>query len=232
MQYILTKANVRAPMFDGRGFLVNIDDDKERRGLMGALAKNTTMYMSRDAIEVVRRWITMCELHVDGNQDFKYLPDVLHFGDIQFVLYDRTDYGYADLKMLKDVEPTKLAEVFAKARENFTIGFDEARWHGQDDQHAQWVMESYNVPGRLIHFNFDNSGAQYNYRVINQPQHIPYVTRDLSMVRIAESLINIANTQTYPYSGYKLDLKLAFGNMELGELDRGQLLEIAQRLIP
>lgn len=233
MEYVLTKSMLTAPMFDGRGYLVSLRDNRERRGLMSALLNSTELYMSRDAVEVVRRWVWLWEQKVQGSRDVRNLSETLHFGDITFVLYDRGEYGYADITDLNDIHPEQVTKIFDTVRENFTTGFDEPTWHGDVSiLTGDYVTESYNNPGQQIQFNYNNDGAVYNVRIINQGPVIPYVSRDLTMIRIAEALINIANTKTYPHSGYKLDLKLGFGNLELGELDRAQLLVIAQRLIP
>lgn len=232
MQYILTKAKLTAPMFDGRGYLVDIRDNKERRGLMGALGNGCELYMSRDAVEVVRRWIRMWELHLDGDEDHTFIHHVLHLSGIEFVLYDIADYGCMELKNLHQMEPERVSEIFAVARANFTTGFDEATWHKQNDHFASHVMESYNDPGRTIQFSIEKDWAMYTHRFVNKPALVPYVSRNLEMIRIAEALLSVANTRTYPSAGYKLDLKLGFGNMELADLTREQLLEIAERLIP
>ncbi|ANZ48651.1 hypothetical protein BIZ83_gp202 [Erwinia phage vB_EamM_ChrisDB] len=233
MEYVLTKSKLTASLFDGRGYLVTVRDNKERRGIMNSLFNSAEMYMSRDAVEVIRRWVRMWELKLENDDEFKCLGEVLHFGDIEFVMFDRSDYGWPmNLRELKETQPEAITEIFNTIRENFTTGYDEATWHKQNDYHVPYLSESYNVPGRMMQFNFENDSVAYDYRLFNQPVPIPYVSRDMTMIRMAESLINIANTKTYPYKGYKLDLQLGFGNMELAELNRDQLLEIAQRLIP
>lgn len=229
MEYVLTKAKLKGAMFDGRGYLVYLKDNKERRGVLGALMNGAELYMSRDAVEVIRRWVRMCELRMAGDEEFKYVSDTITLGDITFVLYDRADYDYTDITQ---IHPTQLAALFNDIRENFTIGFDEAVWHKRDNHLAPYMTESYNKPGRMIQFNFDYNGASYDYRLINQPAPVPYVTRDLSMVRMADALLNIANTQSYPQGGYKLNLQLGFGNLDLAEMTRDGLRELAERLIP
>ncbi|QVW55875.1 hypothetical protein pEaSNUABM9_00294 [Erwinia phage pEa_SNUABM_9] len=233
MEYVLTKSRLTASLFDGRGYLVSLKDNKERRGIMPALFSGVEMYMSRDAVDVIRRWVQLWEMKLEGDDEPGCVGDVLHFGDIKFVMFDPSDYGWpSNLKILKETNPEMVTEILNAIRENFVTGFDEAVWHKGPDRYAPSVAESYNIPGRTMQFNFDNDAVTYNYRLTNQPVPIPYVSRDLTMIKLAESLLNIANTKTYPYNGYKLDLQLGFGNMNLAELNRGQLLEIAQRLIP
>lgn len=229
MEYLLTKAHLSKPMFNGRGFLMDIKDNKERRGIVGALTNRTQMYLSRDAVEVIKKWITMWEAKLRGDEEFKVLPFTLSFNDITFILYDRQAYDYADIM---DIHETQQAALIDEARKNFTTGFDSATWSTDSKSIMPYMAPSYNVPGRNMQFNFDLSGVTYDYRFANEPTPVPYVTRDLSMIRIAEALLNIADTNTYPSGGYKLDLKLGFGNLELAELSRNQIREIANRLVP
>lgn len=72
----------------------------------------------------------------------------------------------------------------------------------------------------------------YNYRIVGQSIPTPYASLDLTMVKIADAILSIANTETYPTAGYELELTLGFGNQKLADLTRDQLREIAFRLIP
>ncbi|EBV3390517.1 TPA: hypothetical protein ACNBKL_003839 [Escherichia coli] len=232
MDIVLEKSKLSAPMFDGAGFMVRAHRDMSWATSFGGDADvPVDLYMSRDAVEAVLQWVRMWELHLRGDETVKTVSEILTINDIKFVLYPMSDYAYT---RLKDMDPIQAAKIFDTVRQNFTTGFAEREplWECKTHPLGGYVAESYNVPGRFMQFSYENDTVRYNYQYMNCPAPVPYVSDDLTMVRIAESLLSVADTQTYPRSGYVLELKLGFGELKLGDLNRDQLREIAQRLIP
>lgn len=232
MEINLEKSKLIAPMFDGRGFMAAGHFESEcRLSYADAAVEPTNFYLSRDAVLVILQWVKMWELHLQSDSGPKMSSTELNINDVIFVLYSRADYDYTDLN---ELHHTQAAHIFDTVRQNFATGFTEREnlWEQGNHPLGSCSAESYNVPGRRMEFTFDNNSVHYNYRIVGQPVPTPYASLDLSMINVADALLSIADTQTYPTAGYELELKLGFGNQKLADLTRSQLRELASRLIP
>lgn len=232
MEINLERSRLIASMFDGRGFMAAGHFDSEYRlSFSDDPGEPTEFYLSRDAVTAILQWVKMWELHLQSDNGPNMRSPKLYIDGVTFVLYSRADYDYNDLK---DIHPSQVAQIFDTVRQNFTTGFTEREnlWECANHPLGSYSAESYNVLGRRMEFNYENDTVRYNYHIVNQPIPAPYATFDLTMVKIADALLSIANTNTYPQAGYALGLKLGFGEQKLADLTRDQIRDIAQRLIP
>lgn len=232
MKIVLEKSKLVAPMFDGRGFMAAGHFDSEcRLTFSDDPGEPTNFYLSRDAVLAILQWVKMWELHLQSDNGPRMRSPQLDINGVTFVLYSMADYDYTELD---GIHPSQVARLFDKVRQNFTTGFTEREnlWTCADNPMCSFSAESYNVQGRRMEFSFENDRVHYNYRIVGQPIPTPYASLDLTMVKIADAILSIANTQTYPTAGYELGLALGFGNQKLADLTRDQLREIASRLIP
>lgn len=227
--YILEKTKITASMFEGRGFIAHAKDNIQRRGMLGALANGNDIYLSRDAVEGILQWISLWEDAL--RQPKSEFPDNrLYIGKLEFILYDEMNYGYNAMELLSKEDAWK---ILGTVRKNFTIGFERRPWSDVSRFPAYCETGSYNHPGRMVVIAKDPTRIEYNLRLGGASSNEQvYATADFTTVRIAEALLSVADTNTYPANGYKLDLKLGFGNLELAELSRNQIRDIAERLIP
>lgn len=232
MPYILEKTKLTGSLFDGRGFMASAKDNIVHRGAMGALANGNDLYLSRDAVEGILEWISLWENALRAHAD-TFPDNHLYVGKVEFVLYDEQEYGYVNMPVLSNVQRDVAWKILGNARKNFTIGFERHEWKEVTQFMAYSETGSFNHPGRNIVLAKDPSRVEYNLRLVGRPNNEQvYATADLTTVRIAEALFSVANTQTYPQTGYKLDLKLGFGNLDLAELNRDQIRDLAERLVP
>jgi hypothetical protein len=232
MEINLEKSKLVAPMFDGRGFMAAGQFDSEcRLTFTDAPIEPTSFYLSRDAVLAILQWVKMWELHLQSDNGPSMRNRQLDINGVTFVLYSMADYDYTELK---EIHPSQVARIFDKVRQNFTTGFTERDdlWVQANHPLGGYSAESYNVQGRRMEFSFENDSVHYNYRIVGQSIPTPYASLDLTMVKIADAILSIANTETYPTAGYELELTLGFGNQKLADLTRDQLREIAFRLIP
>ncbi|EJP7804956.1 hypothetical protein NY967_000180 [Salmonella enterica] len=228
----LEKSRLVAPMFDGRGFMaagffvsecsVPFRENSE---------EPTNFYLSHDAVSAILQWVRMWELHLQGDDSLRMDYPQLNINGVVFTLYSIADYDYNELK---NIHPSRATQIFDTIRQNFATGFTERKdlWEKANHPFGSYSAESFNVLGRRMEFDYDNAAVRYNYQIVNQPIPAPYASLELTMVKIADALLSVANTNTYPQAGYELGLKLGFGDQKLADLTRDQLREIAQRLIP
>lgn len=230
--YILEKTKITASMFEGRGFIALAKDNIQRRGMMGALGNVNEIYLSRDAIEGILQWVSFWEDAL--RQQKGVFPDSrLYVGKLEFILFDESDYGYSPMEVLAVARKEEAWKILGTVRKNFTVGFEQRPWSDVSTFMAYCETGSYNHPGRTVIIAKDPTRIEYNLRLGGESKNEQvYATADFTTVRIAEALLSVADTNTYPANGYKLDLKLGFGNLELAELSRNQIRDIAERLIP
>lgn len=231
MNYLMQRTTLKSRMFEGRGFLAFAKDDKERHGIVGALSNGSEMYLSLDAVIGLQEWIRMWEHHVANTVTTKCPENIISIGSLSFIMHDDTDmwrWG-ADPNGMRE----SIIDNIARAKENFTFDFHQVTWKEENSIFSQRHTESLNHPGRQLVIRSEPFSIEYTIRFMHKHRNEhPTATKDLSMVKMAESLFSIANTATYPETGYELDLKLGFGNIELAKLSRDQLREIAERLVP
>lgn len=223
MSFILNHTKIKASLFDGRGYLLSSRNTKRRHGIAAALESDPELYASRDAVLVLRQWLTLWKGYLEKGGKRPRDISELTIGGINFINCDAIELLHSDANPIAMVDA-----VLA----NLTTGFTEPVWRLVAN-HPLEVYEtpSLDKPWQMIQLNMEPFSVAYSIR-INGVEDGPVLLRDLTMIRTAEALLSIANTQTHPQTGYHLELKLGFGTMELAELNRDQMRDMALRLIP
>ncbi|QVW28591.1 hypothetical protein pEaSNUABM8_00094 [Erwinia phage pEa_SNUABM_8] len=228
MEYDLSKTHITDRLFDGRGFLLQTHDTKQRRGLMSALESGHQLYVTRDVILVLRKWLMVWKDRVE-RRDFSSISTTLAIGEYRFVTHNFEQQEYKALEMIEKDQALKLLD---EGINGLAVGFDCDVWRESEDSfYWDYRACSADRPHMEVMLSVNEGTTEYNCRINHVPAY-PTILKDLSVVRIAESLFSIANTRSYPQSGYVLNLQLGFGNIDLASMTRDSLREMAERLIP
>lgn len=218
-----------SPIFNGRGYLLDLDSSGYESSRFDTIV-NTTIYISQDVYQALGFWLCSNLKNLNEKSGWNYEAHQFQVGELAFgwdwnyeyaTSEDKKAYIEHTIKSLGILYDDKDMAVWKHPPEGFRM-FDSPK---------TYVRDSFNNPQQGLLVDVDKGQCRY---VIERPgeARYPVIALDVMHIRIAERLLNIANTVTYPEGDYDLSLKIAFGELAIEKLTKTQLRELAERLLP
>lgn len=230
------------PIFDGRGYLATVTmsdyydkychmldpiGDGKLRALMDG---EREIYLSADAYLCLVQWLYEFKSQIVKRDGWRYKEMSLSFGNYRFKFPELNK-----VFMCCAADTIDAIDAILGRLNGFQSDEEQALWTFPDNPelHRFTTKTRPSVNRRQVPLllDYDNGRGMYDIVLFGEQQY-PIIAIDLTNIKLAETLRNIANTVTYPETGYGLNLALGFGNIEIGQFNKTQLRNLAETLIP
>lgn len=214
------------PIFGERGYWVSIADGGPFHGSLVSVvtrARNVSViYLSQDALHCIGAWLAL-QLERQEKEE-QHMEEGFNIGNLTVQIW------HPEYVCIKDNIP--LLKAAMEKLKAFMYKVDRTKWELVAGSWGDtYIHPSFNYPQRRLQINLGNKTADYGL-VLDGEYQYPAYSYDIKRIRIAERLLNVANTVTYPDDGYDLSLKIAFGELSLESLSKIEIRELAMRLLP